>query len=504
MQFINPIWFTAITAVLIPLAIHLWNIRSGKVLKVGSISLMGEASQQSSRSLRLQDILLLILRCLILIILAGLLAQPFLSRHADNSKIKGWLMIPKQTFREAYAKFKKPVDSLTSVGYEFHYFDAAFTKANLLEIVKDTTKTHDTTTVNYWNTLSRLNTKKPANLPVYLFTDNLKSHFGGSKPTVAANLHWQTYTPADSVSEWVEKAWFTADNNIKVLEGLSNSHGTSYTLLNAQPGLSNGLVYTRIVNGEAIVALKGSPQHITVVDTAVFRIAVVADNSQVDAAYLNAALKAIAPFIPHKVQLAYYNNAMQVKQKYSWLFWLANKPVDKAAPDMASNLFIYQTGKEQNAASWLSAGNGFEVANYGAQVPSYKLIPSPKNGASLVWRDGYGHTILSAEKDKNFTLYRFYSRFNPAWSDLVWNDNFPRMLLTLMTNDQPSAQSLKYDKRILSAQQLLPVITSPGQQTLAGMADDTDLSHYLWLVLIVLFVSERFLSHKKPITTTNG
>jgi hypothetical protein len=503
MHFLNPIWFTAIAAVIIPLAIHLWNIRSGKILKVGSISLMGEASQQSSRSLRLQDILLLILRCLILIVLAGSLAQPFLSRHADNSKIKGWVMIPRQSFKETYAKFKKPVDSLTNAGYEFHYFDAAFTKVNLLDIAKDTTKTNDTTTVNYWNTLSRLNTKKPANLPVYLFTDNLMSHFGGSKPNIVASLHWQTYTPADSASEWVEKAWFTADNNIKIVKGNSNPRGTSYTWYTLQPGQNSDLFASTINNNGASISLKSKPQQSAIADTAVVRIAVVADNSQVDAAYLNGALKAIAPFIPHKVQLAYYNNAMQVKQKYNWLFWLANKPVDKAASDMASNLFIYQTGKEQTASSWLSAGNGFEVANYGAQVPSYKLIPSPENGARLVWRDGYGHAILSAEKDKNFTLYRFYSRFNPVWSDLVWNDNFPRMLLALMANDQPSAQGLKFDKRVLSAQQIMPAIRSEGRQTLAGISDNTDLSHYVWLVLIVLFVSERFLSHKKP-TITNG
>jgi len=247
------------------------------------------------------------------------------------------------------------------------------------------------------------------------------------------------------VSEWVEKAWFTADNNMKVVKGSGNPRGTSYAWYTLQPGQSSALFNTAINNNGAGISLKSKPQQTVIADTAVFRIAVVADNSQVDAAYLNAALKAIAPFIPHKVQLAYYNNAMQVKQKYNWLFWLANKPVDKAAPDMASNLFIYQTGKEQNTASWLSTGSGFEVANYGAQVPSYKFIPSPKNGAGLVWRDGYGHTILSAEKDKNFTLYRFYSRFNPSWSDLVWNDNFPRMLLALMTKDQPSAQSLKFE-----------------------------------------------------------
>jgi hypothetical protein len=502
MTFLNPIWFLAIAAVLIPLLIHLWNIRQGKVLKVGSISLMGEASRQSSRSLRLRDILLLLLRCLLLVLLACLLAMPFWSRLADNSEVKGWIMIPKQSFMEAYAKFKKPVDSLTAAGYEFHYFDTGFAKANLIELAKNTSKVTDTPVANYWELLWGLNTKKPTILPVYLFTDNWMNHFGGTKPTIATTFYWQTYTPADSVSEWVEKAWFTTEGNIKVIKGSSHSNGTTYAIYTVQPGESNGLFNTAINNSGANVSLKGKTQ-LVVIDTSIFRIAVVADNGHADATYLNAALKTIAPFIPHKVQLTSYTNAPQIKQKQDWLFWISSKPVDKAASALAVNLLIYQTGKAQNTPSWMSSGNGFEVANNGEQVPLYQLIASPKKDAGLIWRDGYGHAVLSAEKEKNFTLYRFYSRFNPAWSDLVWNDSFPRMLLDLMLNNQPSAQSLKYDKRVLSNQQNMPVIVQARQPNLAGMADDIDLSHYVWLILILVFVLERFLSHKK-ITASNG
>jgi UDP-N-acetylglucosamine:LPS N-acetylglucosamine transferase len=56
----------ALAALSIPVIIHLWNIRPGKTLKVGSISLITEASKSTKRSFKLLDILLLIIRCLLL------------------------------------------------------------------------------------------------------------------------------------------------------------------------------------------------------------------------------------------------------------------------------------------------------------------------------------------------------------------------------------------------------------------------------------------------------
>ena len=65
LQLLNPIWLFAIGGIVIPLIIHLWNIKKGKTLKVGSISLLGESSRQSAKSLKLIDLLLLFLRCLL-------------------------------------------------------------------------------------------------------------------------------------------------------------------------------------------------------------------------------------------------------------------------------------------------------------------------------------------------------------------------------------------------------------------------------------------------------
>src|ERR1700761_1390939 len=105
MIFLHPIWFFALTAVSIPVAIHLWNTRKGKTLKVGSIALITAASQKKTVSRRVSDILLLLVRCLFFSLIAFILAMPFWNRSNNASK-KGWILIPKETVKEVYQKFK--------------------------------------------------------------------------------------------------------------------------------------------------------------------------------------------------------------------------------------------------------------------------------------------------------------------------------------------------------------------------------------------------------------
>src|SRR6202000_2638344 len=133
----NPIWLFALAALSIPVAIHLWNIRQGKTLKVGSISLITVSSQKRSRSLKLHDLLLLLLRCLLLALLAFVLTMPFWQRNINPSSIKGWVMIPKENLKESYQKFKPEIDSLTKAGFEFHYFNKGFEKRKLSEVLAD-------------------------------------------------------------------------------------------------------------------------------------------------------------------------------------------------------------------------------------------------------------------------------------------------------------------------------------------------------------------------------
>lgn len=79
MTFIEPFLLWGVLAILIPIAIHFWHQKRGKPLPWAATQWLTERNQQQSRGLRLDNVLLLLLRCLLLVLLAILLAQPVLN-----------------------------------------------------------------------------------------------------------------------------------------------------------------------------------------------------------------------------------------------------------------------------------------------------------------------------------------------------------------------------------------------------------------------------------------
>lgn len=120
MQFLYPIGLVALAGLIIPLLIHLWNVKQGKTVKIGSIALLGESSRASSKSFRINDWLLLVLRCLLLALLAFLLAQPYLKKNISGNSKNGWILADKATFPQVFKTHKKTIDSLLKKGYEIH------------------------------------------------------------------------------------------------------------------------------------------------------------------------------------------------------------------------------------------------------------------------------------------------------------------------------------------------------------------------------------------------
>jgi len=80
------------------------------------------------------------------------------------------------------------------------------------------------------------------------------------------------------------------------------------------------------------------------------------------------------------------------------------------------------------------------------------------------------------ERQQQTNLYHFYSRFDPSWSDLVWSNDFPKMMLKIIIN--PSKTDEKYDRRFIDAKQLIPVINNRDHTTAGKIIEQTDLTHY--------------------------
>jgi len=79
MEFLNPLFLAGMGAIAAPIIIHLLNRQRYKKVEWAAMRFILEAIKRTHRRLRLEEILLLIMRCLILMLLALALSRPFIT-----------------------------------------------------------------------------------------------------------------------------------------------------------------------------------------------------------------------------------------------------------------------------------------------------------------------------------------------------------------------------------------------------------------------------------------
>ncbi len=317
----------------VPVIVHLWNLRRGKVLRIGSIALLTESSRRLAWSRRITQWWLLILRCLLLLFLALLLAHPYWSRRVVSGK--GWVL----TSGSAGPYFML-VDSLLKAGYERHELEDSG---------------------NYWVGFSRADKSAPAEMPFYVFTPGLASRFAGERPVTGRAVHWYSYAPVDSASRWIQAAWTHSGDSIQVLEGSSRSTGTSWQ--------------RRVVPGRG-VEYEGIK-----VDTGVLRYRIYADGAyRADGKYVQAALRALRQMTGRPME----------EGDGGWLFWLSAKPL----PAITGYRYIwrYAQGKERVLKTWMS---GIHLTKEITGATAGEAVWKDGYGRGVLTREGQVYTFYS-------------------------------------------------------------------------------------------------------------
>ncbi len=103
MEFLNPYILWGSLAVSIPIVIHFWHQKKGKVIAWAATQWLSEKNLQQSRGIRLDNILLLIIRCLLFLLLVFILSKPLIQwskSTAERTKIH--LIQPNQLIVENY------------------------------------------------------------------------------------------------------------------------------------------------------------------------------------------------------------------------------------------------------------------------------------------------------------------------------------------------------------------------------------------------------------------
>ena len=449
------------------------------------------------------DILRLILRCLILITLAFLLAGPIYNRKNSEESLKGWILIEEEYLEKGYAEFKTEIDSLINVGYQTRYFNTGFKNFDLADTKKtqiDSSRTiHE---VSYWSLVKALDDTLPGNAKAFIYSANYQNRLEGVRPKIISKINWKTFNPADSIFNKIEAAYLTTSDSLRLLLGRYEAGETTFSFENTSIANLNP-AYELTGNNELrikqIKSFERSIDSSTVsIDTSTIKIALFADQYKADLAYLKAALEAIKSVSQRKMVITTYNNADQIPAETNWLFWLSERkiPTEKKA----LNTFAYQAGKTVNTNHSLIVSKNSSPDFEQKYLHKRKVFWEENVTAETLWEDEIGNPILTLSVGDSTNHLRFFSHFDPEWNDLPWNARFPELLLSIMSHDQfNNKQAGKiWDRRIIADQQILPVsLKSIPNKSAEATIKQTNLERYFWLFLIFLFGLERLLSVKR-------
>ncbi|GAB3510225.1 BatA domain-containing protein [Emticicia fontis] len=90
MELLNPLMLWGGLAIAVPIILHFWHQKKGKVLEWAATQWLIEKNLQQSRGIRLDNILLLLLRCILILLLCFFLSKPLINwanNESANKKI---------------------------------------------------------------------------------------------------------------------------------------------------------------------------------------------------------------------------------------------------------------------------------------------------------------------------------------------------------------------------------------------------------------------------------
>lgn len=480
LQLLNPIALLAFAAVIIPVLVHLWNVRKGKTLRVGSIALLTVSSRQRSNRLRINNWPLFLLRCLLLALLALLLAKPVWHAAQDTTKHPGWILISSRELPAAYAHYKPQIDSLLAAGLELHNLSAGF---EMLEL-QDTAQLKDTVNdlaSRPWPLLKVLDASLPKAFPLHVFVNNRLSSYQGDRPGTHLAIQWHSFAPDDSIKQYPALSYVTAEGKIKNIEWVTSPQGNWYSDDNA------GATFA------------------TAPDTSVVRVAIYAGQYMADAQYIKAAMQAIAQFTGRQINVTSLASDQLPTTQQHLIFWL-NEPADgkprasKSSENLLSYiaphgiLFRYDSGHAIQLSSWLQEDN--QVTGSTGQHKIYQYLTGNTTGTP-VWTLADGKPLLTVTEQDGKLVYHYKSHFNPAWGDLVWEEEFVKTMLPLVV--PTLKQNSRLDRRRVDDRQVVPAIGSRQSavmdQHLKGVMKHNAmaLSNWLWVLIFIVFAVERIM-----------
>jgi hypothetical protein len=291
----NPIWLWAFTGLLIPIGIHLLSRKEGKVIRIGSLRHLQETNTQQFKGIRLNEIVLLILRCTLITLFVLLMSGLSFERNRQ-SEVK-WVLIEKglEKMREVQAQ----LDTFQYDGYELHWLADGF------PLYSDSTSVSSNN--QYWRLAEQLQSEKISDAIV--ISKNKVDGFKGKRPSLAPNIRWVSVPsePGDFSLKTVSLL-----DSVLVRTGYTQADKTYFT--------------TRIFSMDE---WNQSNQMDSIDSVDSVKIVIVADKThQYDERIMEASLEAIGLSSSTKIEIVNSSPEKIGSTGYgNWCVWLSDQPV---------------------------------------------------------------------------------------------------------------------------------------------------------------------------------
>ncbi|UBZ09659.1 BatA domain-containing protein [Leeuwenhoekiella palythoae] len=304
MFFANPMYLWALLGLAVPVAIHLWSKDEGRTIKVGSIANLKESENTQTRTLQLNEWLLLLLRMLAITLLVFILAEPFAKTKTRNQDLV-YLVEPELLKIDT---FKTSMDSLAE-SKTVKLFLEDFPEYNAADSVK-------TVAANYWQLAQDFEMLKADSLVV--FSQSLVKGFKGKRPEITEYVNWVTIDSSQSTEGDVTLTQL--QDSIEVLELISTKEKLSFK--------------KSVREADAVQNLNTDLEIQSVDTLQVYAFA--EDSLQTDLKFLKTGFEALSTYL--KRPIAITDIAPNETSEGGILIWLS----PKGAPEFSGTLLNYQ------------------------------------------------------------------------------------------------------------------------------------------------------------------
>ena len=506
----------ALLGLLVPLAIHLWNRRPGRTVQVGSVRWLAASANRRLRSLKLEQLLLLLLRAAVVAVLAVALAGPAWQRPSPPAR--GQVLVSPELLTSATLPLVRPmIDSLRRKGYAVSRLTQGLPLISPEEwaALVATPAAADTSRaapepIFLWARAGQAARRFPAQ-PVHLLTSARLADLQGTRPDLPPNLTWHLIPTPDS-GAWIQAAASAGPDKLRLLIGRSSEDNTTFRATTvprptttgalAVPGLPSVRYETR-PTGQAVVKLATDTMSTLVQGSAPrFWVYYTADQAE-DARYVGAALRAASSGLLLPLTVTVSAAAPALTDSLAGVFWLSDKPMPAV---WQARVKRGLTWWQQAPAPGVPTKASFIPAGAEALIPILRrdttviLLPS-----TVVWTDGSGQALLSRQSAGRGQIYKLHTRVHPTWSGLPDSPELPALLLTLLEPTAPTADLTRNDYRTVAPAQVQAAIQrsqtaskNAPQKAIRPAADTfTDLRPWAVLLAGLLFGLERLLAQRR-------